>query len=57
MCGLAVSARAPQMLIHRERGAPINVHAFGGSGPCLLFAPANGFHGLCYKPVVCIASP
>ena len=39
------------MQIHRESGPPVTVHDFGGSGNVLLFAPANGFHGLCYKPV------
>ena len=30
----------------------IAVHSLGGNGAPLLFAPANGFHGMCYQGVV-----
>ena len=33
-------------------GVSIAVHSLGGQGPVLLLAPANGFHGRCYQPVV-----
>ena len=39
------------MQIYRGSGPPVTVHDLGGSGNVLLFAPANGFHGMCYKPV------
>ena len=40
------------MQVYRENGPPVTVHDLGGTGEVLLFAPANGFHGLCYKSVV-----
>lgn len=40
------------MQVYRESGPPTTVHDLGGSGQALLFAPANGFHGLCYRSVV-----
>ena len=33
-------------------GVDIAVHQLGGHGRLLLFAPANGFHGRCYQPLV-----
>lgn len=38
--------------IKKPTGVKIAVHPMGGCGPLLLFAPANGFHGRCYKPLV-----
>jgi len=32
-------------------GVKVEVHDFGGSGATLLLSHANGFHGLCWKPV------
>ena len=36
-----------------EGGFEVAVHDFGGpKHSSLLFLPANGFHGLCYEPMV-----
>lgn len=38
--------------VRKASGVDVAVHSLGGRGPILLFAPANGFHGRCYEPVV-----
>lgn len=38
--------------VKKSTGVEIAVHSLGGNGPLLIFAPANGFHGRCYEPLV-----
>lgn len=41
-------------LVSTSYGGKVAVHDFGGNaeGGRLLFLPANGFHGLCYRALV-----
>ena len=39
------------MKVASTNGVKVEVHDLGGTGPHLLISHANGFHGLCYRPM------
>lgn len=39
------------MKVASTNGVKVEVHDLGGHGPNMLMSHANGFHGLCWKPV------